>query len=98
MIYLDNAATTVTDPEVVRSMLPYFTENFGNPSSIYSIGNDTKNAIAKARAQVAGLIGARPGEIYFTSGGTESNNWAVTGAVMALQKKPHIVVRFKSFL
>ncbi len=92
MIYLDNAATTVTDPEVVRSMLPYFTENFGNPSSIYSIGNDTKNAIAKARAQVAGLIGARPGEIYFTSGGTESNNWAVTGALMALQKKPHLVV------
>lgn len=91
MIYFDNAATTMTDPEVVRAMLPFFTDNFGNPSSIYGIGNDAKNAINNAKIQVAGLISAKPSEIYFTSGGTESDNWAITGAAMAMKNKPHII-------
>lgn len=91
MIYLDNAATTMTDPEVVRAMLPYFSDNFGNPSSLYGIGNDARNAIANARDQVARLIDAKPSEIYFTSGGTESDNWALMGAVLGKKHRPHIV-------
>lgn len=91
MIYLDNAATTMTDPEVVRAMLPYFTDNFGNPSSVYSMGNDVRHAISLAKEQVARLINARPNEIYFTSGGTESDNWALMGAVLGVKHKPHVI-------
>lgn len=91
MIYLDNAATTMTDPEVVRAMLPYFTENFGNPSSLYGMGNDVRHAIALAKEQIARLIGSRPNEIYFTSGGTESDNWALMGAVLGVKHRPHII-------
>ena len=74
MIYLDNAASTAVHPEVVKEMLPYFDVQYGNPSSIHQFGRKTKNAIEKARKQVAALIGAEPDEILFTSGGTESNN------------------------
>ena len=74
MIYLDNAASTAVHPEVVKEMLPYFDVQYGNPSSIHQFGRKAKNAIQKARKQVAALIGAEPDEILFTSGGTESNN------------------------
>jgi len=74
LIYLDNAASTAVHPEVVKAMLPYFDVQYGNPSSIHQFGRKAKNAIQKARKQVAALIGAEPGEITFTSGGTESNN------------------------
>jgi cysteine desulfurase len=74
LIYFDNAASTAVHPEVVKEMLPYFDVQYGNPSSIHQFGRKTKNAIEKARKQVAVLIGAEPDEITFTSGGTESNN------------------------
>ena len=79
MIYLDNAASTAVHPEVVKEMLPYFDTQYGNPSSIHQFGRKTKNAIQKARKQVATLIGAEPNEILFTSGGTESNNTILYG-------------------
>ena len=78
-IYLDYAATTPTHPDVLKAMLPYFTEAFGNPSSIYSYGQEAKGAVEEARARVAGLIGARDEEIVFTSGGTEADNFALKG-------------------
>ena len=74
MIYFDNAASTAVHPEVVKEILPYFDVQYGNPSSIHQFGRKAKNAIQKARKQVAALIGAEPSEITFTSGGTESNN------------------------
>ncbi|GAB3017396.1 cysteine desulfurase family protein [Niabella terrae] len=83
-IYLDNAATTDLDPEVLEAMLPYMTTHFGNPSSIYSYGRETRLAIERARKSVAGLLHARPGEIFFTSGGTESNNTAILAAIRDL--------------
>jgi cysteine desulfurase len=83
-IYLDNAATTALDPEVLESMLPYMTTHFGNPSSIYSYGRQTRMAIENARKSVARYLGARTGEIFFTSGGTESNNTAITTAIRDL--------------
>ncbi len=82
-IYLDYAATTPTHPEVVRAMLPYFTDVFGNPSSIHSYGQEAKGAIEEARAKVANLIGARDEEIVFTSGGTEADNFALKGVAFA---------------
>lgn len=80
MIYLDNAATTRTAPEVVEAMIPYFTEMYGNPSAIYSLGSAGKKAINEARRTIAGAVGAKPEEIYFTAGGTEADNWAVKAA------------------
>ena len=79
MIYLDNAASTAVHPEVVKEMMPYFDVQYGNPSSIHQFGRKAKNAIQKARKQVAALIGAEPDEILFTSGGTESNNTILFG-------------------
>ena len=79
MIYLDNAASTAVHPEVVKEMLPYFDVQYGNPSSIHQFGRKAKNAIQKARKQVAALIDAEPDEILFTSGGTESNNTILYG-------------------
>ena len=79
LIYLDNAATTKIDERVLDAMLPYLSENYGNPSGIYSIAGKSRMAAAKARDAVAGLIGAGPAEIYFTSSGTEADNWAVKG-------------------
>ncbi len=91
MIYLDNGATTKTAPEVVEAMLPYFTENFGNPGGIYSLGSAAKKAVNQARRTLAEMIGARPEEIYFTSGGTESDNWAIKAAEGCAQKGRHII-------
>jgi len=82
-IYLDYAATTPAHPEVLAAMQPYFSQRFGNASSMHSFGQEAKAAVERAREQVAALIGARPEEIVFTSGGTESNNFAVHGAVKA---------------
>lgn len=83
-IYFDNAATTALDPEVLEAMMPYLTEKFGNPSSIYSYGRETRLAIESARKTVAKLLNAHPAEIFFTSGGTESSNTAITAAVRDL--------------
>lgn len=76
MFYFDHAATTPVDPRVLQKMLPYFTENFGNPNSQHACGRRAAAAVDEARDTVASLIGAKPSEIYFTSGGTESDNWA----------------------
>ena len=83
-IYFDNAATTALDKEVLNAMLPYMTEQFGNPSSIYSYGRESRLAIESARKSVAKLLNAHPGEIFFTSGGTESNNTAILSAIRDL--------------
>jgi cysteine desulfurase len=83
-IYFDNAATTSLDPEVFQAMLPYFTEKFGNPSSIYSYGRESRLAVEMARKSVAKILGANPAEIFFTSGGTESSNTAIFSAVRDL--------------
>lgn len=89
-IYFDNAATTSLDPEVLNAMMPYMTEKFGNPSSIYSYGRETKMAIENARKTVAKILGCNPGEIFFTSGGTESSNTAIHASVRDLGCK-HII-------
>ena len=89
-IYFDNAATTPLDPEVFKEMVPFFTEKFGNPSSIYSYGRETRMAIEKARKTIAGILNARPAEIFFTSGGTESSNTAICAAVRDLSCR-HII-------
>lgn len=89
-IYFDNAATTPLDKEVLDAMLPYMTTYFGNPSSIYSYGRESRLAIENARKTVAKLLGARPGEIFFTSGATESNNTAILSAIRDLGCK-HII-------
>ena len=86
-MYLDYNATTPIDPEVINEMLPYLQTGFGNPSSSYSIGSENLEAVNRARKQVAALINARPEEITFTSGGTESNNHAILGTAMAHQEK-----------
>src|SRR5204863_6958391 len=89
-IYFDNAATTELDKEVLEAMLPYITTHLGNPSSIYSYGRETRLAIETARKSVAKLLNTHPGEIFFTSGGTESNNTAIAAAVYDLDCR-HIV-------
>lgn len=86
-VYMDHAATTFIKPEVVETMLPFLKEHFGNPSSLYSIGREGKEAVETAREKLAKALGARPEEIYFTSGGTESDNWAVKGTAFARRKK-----------
>ena len=83
MIYLDNASTTKTAPEVVEAMLPYFTEHYGNPSTIYGLGAESKKAITKARQSIADSLGCGPDEIYFTAGGSESDNWALKAVAEA---------------
>ena len=90
--YLDHAATTPTHPEVVKAMLPYFAEAFGNPSSIYSYGQEAKEAVQEARARVAELIGARSEEIVFTGGGTEADNLAVKGVAYANERKGNHII------
>lgn len=89
-IYLDNAATTSLDPEVLEAMMPYLTKYFGNPSSIYSYGRESRMAIENARKSVAKILNAHPAEIFFTSGGTESSNTAITASVRDLGCK-HII-------
>lgn len=92
MIYLDNAATTKTAPEVLEAMLPYFTEYYGNASSIYKLGSESKKATIQARETIAETLGAEPNEIYFTGGGSESDNWALKATFEAYQNKgKHII-------
>lgn len=91
-IYLDHAATTPTDPAVVQAMLPYFTEVYGNPSSVHAFGRESRRSVEAARRQVASAIGAKPSEIYFTNGGTESDNWALKGTAFALQGKGRHII------
>lgn len=91
-IYLDHAATTPTDPEVVQAMLPYFTDAYGNPSSIHSLGQETKAATGEARDRIAALIGAHSDEIVFTSGGTEADNFALKGLAYASQYRGNHIV------
>lgn len=93
MFYFDHAATTPVDPRVLQKMLPYFTENFGNPNSQHACGRRAAAAVDEARDTVAALIGAKPSEIYFTSGGTESDNWALRGAAHAnAERGKHLIV------
>ena len=92
MIYLDNAATTKTRPEVVEAMLPYFSEYYGNPSSIYDFSSKSREAVAHAREVIAHSLGAKTNEIYFTAGGSESDNWALVAAAEAYAGKgKHII-------
>ena len=95
IIYLDNAATTKTRPEVVDAMLPYFTEFYGNPSSVYDFSAEPKKAIAHARETIARALGAKPNEIYFTNGGTESDNWALIATAEAYQNKGNHIITTK---
>ncbi len=92
MIYFDNAATTAVKKEVLEKMLPYFSENYGNASSIYSIGRTSAAAISKAREQVAAALSCKPGEIYFTGCGSEADNWAIKGVAYANKARgKHII-------
>ena len=91
-IYLDYAATTPTHPEVMKAMLPYFSEAFGNPSSIYSYGQEAKGAIEEARTKITDLIGARDEEIVFTSSGTEADNFALKGVAFANESKGNHII------
>ena len=95
VIYLDNAATTKTAPEVVEAMLPYFTENFGNPSSVYCFASKNKEAISKQRDIIADSLGAKANEIYFTAGGSESDNWALKATAEAYKAKGNHIITTK---
>ncbi len=95
MIYLDNAATTRTAPEVVEAMLPYFTENYGNPSSVYRFAAKNKCGVDRQREAIAEILGANANEIYFTAGGSESDNWAVKAAAEAYQEKGNHIITTK---
>lgn len=95
LIYLDNAATTRTDPGVVQEMLPFFSEYYGNPSSVYEFSSVSKKAVAQARQTIADSVGAKPQEIYFTAGGSESDNWAIKAAAEAYQDKGRHIITSK---
>lgn len=95
LIYLDNAATTKTAPEVVEAMLPYFTENYGNPSSVYGFASKNKNAVNRQREIIADALGARAEEIYFTAGGSEADNWALKAAAEAYEGKGNHIITTK---
>ena len=95
MIYLDNAATTKTAPEVVEAMLPYFTEYFGNASSVYGFAGNSKEAMAKARETIAASLGAKANEIYFTAGGSEADNWALKATAEAYKAKGNHIITTK---
>lgn len=91
-IYMDYSATTYTKPEVLEEMLPYFTESFGNPSSLYTLSDNNKKAISVARERVAKAINADANEIYFTSGGSEADNWAIKGVAFAKKDKGNHII------
>ena len=92
MSYMDHSATSPVNPEVLKEMLPYFTESFGNASTLYALGREARTAMENARKQVASLIGAQPNEIYFTSGGTESDNIAIKGTTSKLKNKGNHII------
>lgn len=92
MIYLDNNDTTPLHPEVLEAMMPYFTEKFGNPASLHNLGLEAENAVDTARETICSLIGAKPKELIFTSGATESNNMAVLGAARARPDRRHLII------
>ena len=92
MIYLDNAATTRMAPEVVEAMLPYFTEYYGNAGSIYGLAGESRKALLRARETIAGTLGAEANEIYFTAGGSESDNWALKALFEAWQDKGRHII------
>lgn len=94
-VYLDYSATTPVKDEVLQEMIPYFTEKFGNPSSLYDKGLESRDAVSHAREQVAALIGAQPKEIFFTAGGTEADNWVVFGAADKLKAKGNHIITTK---
>ena len=94
-IYLDYAATTPTHPEVIKEMLPFFNKIYGNPSSLYQLAQEAKGAVEEARKKVAKLINAKPKEIVFTSGGTESDNIAIKGVAYANKEKGNHIVTSK---
>lgn len=94
-IYMDNSATTPVKEEVLEVMLPYFTEKFGNPSSVYSLGSQSKVAVEEAREKIAKAIGAKPKEIFFTAGGSEADNWAIKGIAYANSKKGNHIITSK---
>lgn len=94
-LYMDYSATTPVKKEVLDEMMPYFTENFGNASSFHTFGREAKTALDKARGQVANLINAKPNEIYFTAGGTESDNWAIEGVAFAHRSKGNHIITSK---
>lgn len=95
VIYMDNAATTRTAPEVVEAMLPYFSEYYGNPSSVYELAGASKKAINEAREKISQVIGAKPNEIYFTAGGSEADNWAIKEAYEAYKEKGNHIITTK---
>ena len=95
MIYLDHAATTKTAPEVVEAMLPYFTEMYGNPSSVYDFAGKSKDAVTKGREQIANVLGAKKEEIYFTAGGSEADNWALKATFEAYKSKGNHIITTK---
>lgn len=95
MIYLDNAATTRTAPEVVEAMLPYFSELYGNPSSVYDFAGKSKEAVVNARTQIADVLGAKKEEIYFTAGGSEADNWALKATFEAYKSKGNHIITTK---
>ena len=92
MIYMDHSATSPVDPEVFKAMEPYFVDSFGNASTLYSLGRDARKSMESARAQVASLIGAKPEEVIFTSGGTESDNIAIKGTAYRLKNKGNHII------
>ena len=94
-IYLDNSATTRTDDEVLKAMLPYFSEHYGNPSSIYKIGRENRRAVEDAREKVAKALNCEPDEIYFTAGGSESDNTAIRGIAYNYKKKGNHIITSK---
>ncbi len=94
-VYMDYSATTYVKPEVLEEMLPYFTQKFGNPSSFYGISRETKRAIDKAREQIAKALNCDPGEVYFTGGGSEADNWAIKGIASAHKNKGNHIITTK---
>ncbi len=95
IIYMDNAATTALKPEVFEKMKPYFMENYANPSAVYSFAQEAKTVVDNSRDTIAGLIGARANEIYFTGGGSESDNWAIKATALALKDKGNHIITSK---
>lgn len=91
-IYMDNAATTALNPKVLDKMLPYFTECYGNASSVHSTGRDARKALEESRRKVASILNCKPQEVYFTSGGTESDNWAIKGTALANRTKGNHII------